>query len=134
MTDLDRLIEDIQKQYKGIGIDYTNGKDMTAICFVGERADLILKALTEMRDRELNPPLTLKQLGEYIGKPVVVQRALNGHFEVAVECWDVVKDIYYSRKYRCKMIEFISHVCVCEWELQKNYRIYAHRPKEAHDE
>lgn len=46
---LEEAIESIQRQYK-FGIDYSSGKDMTAICLVGDQAEAVIKALSEYKD------------------------------------------------------------------------------------
>lgn len=45
--DLTKAIEIIEQQYK-VGIDYSKGADMTALCMVvGKQAEAVIKALSE---------------------------------------------------------------------------------------
>ena len=72
MTEIEKTIEDIQKQFKGIGIDYTNGKDMTAVCILGDKAEIVIEALREYAEQQDPKPLTLDELRQMDGEPVYV--------------------------------------------------------------
>lgn len=63
MDVIEKAIQTIQEQYKA-GIDYSGGKDNTAICLLGEQAEAVIKALHEFRME--NKPLTLDQLRQTI--------------------------------------------------------------------
>ena len=45
MNNIERAIQSIQLQKLNIGIDYTRGKDITAICLIGEQAETTIIAL-----------------------------------------------------------------------------------------
>lgn len=45
MSNIELAITNIQMQHKQIGIDYTESKDMTAVCLVGEQAEATILAL-----------------------------------------------------------------------------------------
>ena len=51
MNEIERAIQIIERQKLQIGIDYTNGKDLTAICLVGNSAETALTALREQAER-----------------------------------------------------------------------------------
>lgn len=51
MNEIERAIQIIERQKLQIGIDYTNGKDLTAICLVGNSAEIALTALSEKAER-----------------------------------------------------------------------------------
>ncbi len=53
MNEIERAIQIIERQKLQIGIDHTNGKDLTAICLVGNSAETALIALREKAERVL---------------------------------------------------------------------------------
>ena len=59
MNDIENAIEYIETNYKNIGIDYSNGKDHTAITLVGKQAELAIEAIKEKLEREKG----LKEVG-----------------------------------------------------------------------
>ena len=70
MNEIEKTIEYIQKQFKGIGIDYTNGKDMTALCLLGESAEIVIEALREYAERHEPKLLSVKELKTMHGQHV----------------------------------------------------------------
>ena len=52
MNDIENAIEYIETNYRNIGIDYSNGKDHTAITLVDKQAELAIEALREKLERE----------------------------------------------------------------------------------
>ena len=52
MNEIENAIEYIETNYKNIGIDYSNGKDHTALTLVDKQAELAIEALKEKLERE----------------------------------------------------------------------------------
>lgn len=54
MNDIESTIDYIKTNYEklNIGIDYSNGKDHTAITLLDKQAELVIKALQEKAERE----------------------------------------------------------------------------------
>ena len=77
MSDIEKAIKNIKKQYKGI--DYTSGKDITVLCIYDKQAEATIKALE-------------KQLPQ---KGIPLNSAKNHNF---VECGVCNKDMgmYYQ--------------------------------------
>jgi hypothetical protein len=73
MNEIERAIQIIERQKLQIGIDYTNGKDLTAICLVGNSAETALTALREKAEREKGcrycQDKSYKQKGYYVDDP-----------------------------------------------------------------
>lgn len=59
-----RAAATIMSQKKGFGVDYSNGKDFTAIAITGEQAETALKALRKQIAEEINTEVGDRLYGE----------------------------------------------------------------------
>lgn len=63
MNDIERAIESINNQKQFIGIDYSKGKDLTAICLSGNLAESTVMALEKQIPKKVLSPLTFGSVG-----------------------------------------------------------------------
>ena len=126
MTEIEKTIEDIQKQFKGIGIDYTNGKDMTAVCVLGDKAEIVIEALREYAERQDPKPLTKSQVGDRIHqhKPIYI-KSLNPEYN---SVWKI-PDGMDKDKAKNPRLYFCDDSWIPLSAWGKDYEIYDFEPR-----
>ena len=102
MTEIEKTIEDIQKQFKGIGIDYTNGKDMTAVCVLGDKAEIVIEALREYAEQQDPKPLTLDEMNALNHEPIYILH-MDGHGKWSMNGWHIATASSYRNHGRCDL-------------------------------
>ena len=102
MTEIEKTIEDIQKQFKGIGIDYTNGKDMTAVCILGDKAEIVIEALREYAEQQDPKPLTLDEMNALNHEPIYILH-MDGHGKWSMNGWHIATASSYRNHGRCDL-------------------------------
>ncbi|MEG0944375.1 MAG: hypothetical protein RSD74_02045 [Angelakisella sp.] len=70
MSEIEKTIENLNNKGCYMSIDYSGGKDMTAVILIGEQAELAIIALQEKAERDNPKPLTLDELRWMDGEAV----------------------------------------------------------------